>query len=62
VTTVVGIDPARGTIDLAGSDNKPETLAVPELEMADMKNLKVGDNVEVTYTKAVAISLDPVPP
>jgi hypothetical protein len=61
VTTVVGIDPIRKTIALKGSDNKPETMTVPESQMVDMKGLKVGDNVEVTYTKAVAISLDPVP-
>lgn len=61
VTTVVGIDPIRKTIALKGPENKPETMTVPESEMVDMKGLKVGDNVEVTYTKAVAISLDPVP-
>lgn len=60
VTTIVGIDPARGTVALSGSDNQAETLTVPESEKADVKDLKVGDNVEVTYTKGVAISLDPV--
>ena len=61
VSTVVGIDPIRKTIALNGPDNKPETMSVPDTEMSDMKDVKVGDNVEVNYTKAVAISLDPVP-
>jgi ribosomal protein S17 len=54
--TVVAIDKAAKTVTIKGPEGNTETV-----KARDPKNLelvKVGDLVEITYTRALAISLD----
>jgi hypothetical protein len=56
VTTIAGIDKAAGTVTLRGP-----TGTVTTVKARDPRNLErvaVGDLVEVTYTEAVAVSVD----
>ena len=57
VRTVVGVDQSRSTITLADARNHIETLNVPDRSM--LRTVKPGDNVDVTYTEAIDISLEP---
>jgi len=54
--TIVGIDKKAQTATIKGPEGNAVTV-----KARDPKNLdkvKVGDNVEITYTQALAISLD----
>jgi len=54
--TIVGIDKKANTVTIKGPDGNTETV-----KARDPKNLdavKVGDLVEITYTRALAIALD----
>jgi ribosomal protein S17 len=54
--TIVAIDKAAHTVTIKGPDGTTETV-----KARDPKNLdavKVGDLVEITYTRALAIALD----
>lgn len=59
VATIEAINARKGTVTL----KEPERPSV-EVKARDPKNLskvKVGDLVEITYTEALAISIQPVP-
>ena len=57
---IEGINPASNTVAFIGSDRVPRTVAVRQPAMQDfLRTLKVGDEVEVTFTEAVAISVEP---
>jgi hypothetical protein len=56
--TIEGIDKANGTVTIKLPDGSPRTV-----KAADPKNLekiKVGDRVAITYTEALAVSIDKV--
>jgi hypothetical protein len=58
VATITAIDKANGSVTLTGADGKKV-----DVKARDPKNLdkvKVGDLVEITYTEALAISVEPV--
>ena len=58
--TIEGVNPATGTVSFIGPDRVPRTVAVREPAMRDsLRTLKVGDEVEVTFTEAVAVSVEP---
>ena len=57
VARVTAVDPKAKTISLTGPRGNTVTLDVRNLGQA--KALKVGDAVQVTYTEAVAISVEP---
>ena len=58
--TIEGVDPANGTVSFIGPDRVPRTVAVRQPAMQDfLRTLKAGDEVEVTFTEAVAISVEP---
>ena len=54
------VNTATNTVTLTGPKGKTETVAVknPELQQK-LKNLKAGDEVEITYTEALALSVTP---
>jgi Cu/Ag efflux protein CusF len=57
--TIMGLDKKAHTVTVKGPEGDTETI-----KARDPKNLdtvKVGDLVEVTYTRALAISLDKTP-
>ena len=56
---VVGVDPKASTITLKGPKGNEVTLDVRNPEQ--FKVVKKGDQVEVTYTEALALSVEPAP-
>src|SRR3712207_4719284 len=60
--TIEGVNPASNTVAFIGPDRVPRTVAVREPAMREfLRTLKVGDEVEVTFTEAVAVSVEPAP-
>jgi hypothetical protein len=58
--TIEGVNPASNTVSFIGPDRVPRTVAVRQPAMQDfLRTLKVGDEVEVTFTAAVAVSVEP---
>jgi len=58
--TIESVNPASHTVAFIGPDRVPRTVAVRQPAMQEfLRTLKVGDEVEVTFTNAVAISVEP---
>ena len=60
VTTIEAIDKARNTVTLKGPRGNTETIKVRDPKNLD--KVKVGDRVEITYTEAMAISVEAAAP
>lgn len=59
--TVKKVDLKKNLVTITGPSGNTTTLAVRRPQMQNfIKQLKPGDRVDVTYTEAVAISLQPV--
>ena len=56
LVTIVAINADKNTIDLEGPDGAVETVNVAN--PANLAQVRVGENIVVTLTKVVAISLD----
>src|SRR5262249_36783297 len=56
VTTITGIDKAAGTVTLQGPTGSATTVKARDPRNLD--RVAVGDLVEITYTEAVAVSVD----
>jgi hypothetical protein len=56
---VIGVDPKKKTITLRGPKGNVVTLDVHNPDQ--FKVVKKGDQVEATYTEAVAVSVEPAP-
>jgi hypothetical protein len=59
IADVVEVDPKGSTITLRGPRGNAVKLAVQNPDQ--FKVVKVGDKVDVTYTEAVALSVEPAP-
>ena len=60
VNEVTAIDLVTHTATLRGADGQSRTVAVKDPQMQDrMRNLRVGDLVELTYSEAVAAKVLP---
>lgn len=59
VATVLDVDPQNSTITLKGPDGNVVELDV--LNPDQFKVVKKGDQVDVKYTKALALSVEPAP-
>jgi hypothetical protein len=59
VAEVTAVDPQASTITLKGPRGNELTLAVQN--PAQFEVVRVGDHVEVTYTEALALSVEPAP-
>jgi hypothetical protein len=59
IADVVAVDPVKSTITLKGPKGKEVTLNVQNPEQ--FKVVKKGDQVEATYTEALALSVEPAP-
>lgn len=59
VATIASIDRKTNTVQLRGPEG--ETVSVKVKDPSRLDAVKVGDLVEITYTQAVAISVDPAP-
>jgi Cu/Ag efflux protein CusF len=56
--TITEIDLAKETVTLTGPRGRSETIRVRD--PANLKKVKVGDLIDITYTEAVAIKVQPV--
>ena len=56
--TITAIDIAKGTATITGPGG--ESTTVKARDPANLKKVKVGDLVDITYSEAVAISVQPV--
>lgn len=56
--TITAIDKKKQMVTLKGPDGKTVTVKAENPE--NLKKVKVGDQVEITYTEALAISVDTV--
>lgn len=59
VATISGIDKKTNTVTLKGPEGN--TVNVKVKDPSRLEGVKVGDLVEITYTEAVAISVDKAP-
>jgi hypothetical protein len=60
---IVALDLANHTVSFTDPEGLAQTITVQEPKMRDfIKTLKVGDEVAVTYTEALAISVEPASP
>jgi len=59
IAEVIAIDPKKSTITLKGPRGNAVTLDVHNPEQ--FKVVKKGDHVDVTYTEALALSVEPAP-
>jgi hypothetical protein len=59
IANVIGVDPKKSTITLKGPRGNVVTLDVQNPDQ--FKVVKKGDQVEVTYTEALALSVEPAP-
>jgi Cu/Ag efflux protein CusF len=54
--TITGIDRKASTVTVKGPQGRSETITAKDPK--NLQGLKVGDLVELTYTQALAVSLD----
>ena len=54
--TIVEIDKKAGTVTIKGPEGNTETVKARDPK--NLEGVKVGDLVEMTYTRALAIALD----
>ena len=59
--TVTAVDPATNTISFIGPNNVPRTVVAenPEVQ-AFIRRLRVGDQVDLVYEEALAVSVEPM--
>jgi hypothetical protein len=58
---ITAVDPAAGTVSFVGPGNIVRTVAPQNSEVqAFVRNLKVGDQVDIVYQEALAISVEPM--
>jgi hypothetical protein len=57
---IVSVDPDKNMVVIKGPQGKMHSLKVQDPDMqAQLRQIKAGDNVSVTYTQAVALSVEP---
>lgn len=58
--TILGVDPGTNKVAFQQADGSQHVIAVKSPNMQKfLRTLKAGDNVEVTYTESVAVSVTP---
>ena len=57
IVDVTAVDPAKSTITIKGPTGNVRTLNVKNPDQ--FKVVKVGDHIEVTYTEALAVNVEP---
>jgi Cu/Ag efflux protein CusF len=56
---ITAIDPSVPTVTFMGPKGNKKTITVKDPEK--LKGVKVGDRVDITYTEAIGIKVDPAP-
>jgi hypothetical protein len=60
--TIEGVNPTNNTVAFVGPDRMPRTVTVQQPAMREfLRTLKVGDEVDVTFSEAVAVSVELAP-
>ncbi len=60
--TIDAVDLKNNIVNFTGPKGNVNVVAVQRPEMREfLKTLKVGDKVDVTFTEAVAVSVEPAP-
>ena len=59
VATIEAINEAKGSVTLRGPEGR--SVDVTARDPKNLKKVKVGDLVEITYTEALAVSIEPAP-
>ncbi len=57
--TIVAVDKKAGTVTIKGPEGN--TVTVKARDPKNLEKVKAGDNVEITYTEALAISVEEAP-
>ncbi len=59
--TITAVDPATGTVSFIAPDNRPRTVVAKNSEvLAFVRQLRVGQQVDISYEEALAISVEPM--
>ncbi|MGH7213025.1 MAG: hypothetical protein ACREF1_16380 [Acetobacteraceae bacterium] len=59
--TITAVDPASGTVSFIGPDNLPHTVVAKNPDvLAFVRQLRVGQQVDIVYEEALAISVEPM--
>ena len=59
--TITAVDPAPGTVSFIGPDKLPHTVVAKNADvLAFIRQLRVGQQVDLVYEEALAISVEPM--
>ena len=59
--TITAVDPATGTVSFIAPDNQPRTVVAKNADvLAFVRQLRVGQQVDIVYEEALAISVEPM--
>lgn len=59
--TITAVDPASGTVSFIAPDNRPRTVVAKNADvLAFIRQLRVGQQVDIVYEEALAISVQPM--
>ena len=59
--TITAVDPATGTVSFIAPDNRPRTVVAKNPDvLAFVRHLRVGQQVDIVYEEALAISVEPM--
>ena len=59
--TITDVDPVTNTVSFVGPDNLPRTVAARNPQVQSfIRTLRVGQQVDVVYEEALAISVEPM--
>jgi hypothetical protein len=59
--TITAVDPASGAVSFIAPDNRPRTVVAKNADvLAFIRQLRVGQQVDITYEEALAISVQPM--
>ena len=58
---ITAVDPSRNTVSFVGPNNAVRTVSPKNEEVASfLRKLKVGDQVDIVYEEALAVSVEPM--
>lgn len=59
--TITAVDPATGTVSFIAPDNRPRTVVAKNPDvLAFVRQLRVGQQVDIVYEEALAVSVAPM--
>jgi hypothetical protein len=59
--TITAVDPTSGTVSFNAPDNRPRTVVAKNADvLAFIRQLRIGQQVDIVYEEALAISVQPM--